>query len=347
MNFTIFYAWQSDSNERANRYFIRDAIKAAIKDLRRDDTIEDAPRLDHDTKGVAGTPDIFRTILDKIEQAGIFLADITYVAKTAEGKFMPNPNVMLELGYALAKISDRRIITVLNNAMGDPEQLPFDLARHRWPICYTLEPDDIPTATARQKLATDLAQAIRDIIATGPLVNADLAVRARIRSIVLDPANEVSPVSAWKSEQILLLDSTARGIFELLKDLPEPKVACVNAIEQNTVADLINAYRTLRLTATTLDSYATNFAGSHLAGNTFVKYWQIIAGFCVCIADGWKENDALLVSQTQSVGHDGSDCKRIYGLIKDEPDFQKLVKGAREARNHVIAVIEKIRAWRF
>src|SRR5262245_10268053 len=101
MSFTIFYAWQSDNDQTTNRYFIRDALKEAITALSRDDTIEDAPSLDHDTKGEPGMPDVFQTILRKIEQAGIFVADMTIVGLTPAGKHLPNPNVMLELGYAL------------------------------------------------------------------------------------------------------------------------------------------------------------------------------------------------------------------------------------------------------
>jgi hypothetical protein len=57
MNFTIFYAWQSDRPENTHRYLIREAAKEAVKRIARDVDVEDSPRLDHDTKDVPGTPD--------------------------------------------------------------------------------------------------------------------------------------------------------------------------------------------------------------------------------------------------------------------------------------------------
>ncbi|MCH7727870.1 MAG: hypothetical protein IH991_15530 [Planctomycetes bacterium] len=35
-DFTLFYAWQSDLDPKANRYLIRDAAKAALKELAAD-----------------------------------------------------------------------------------------------------------------------------------------------------------------------------------------------------------------------------------------------------------------------------------------------------------------------
>jgi hypothetical protein len=41
--FTIFYAWQSDTDQERNHYFIRDALKRAIKLLRADATVDESP----------------------------------------------------------------------------------------------------------------------------------------------------------------------------------------------------------------------------------------------------------------------------------------------------------------
>ena len=138
MSATVFYAWQSDIERRHNQYFIRDALTKALKDVRSGASLSESPRLDHDTEGVTGTPDIFATILDKITGCAVFVADVTPVASTSRGKQVPNPNVLLELGYALARVGDRRILLVMNSAFGSPEDLQFDLARRRWPIMYSL-----------------------------------------------------------------------------------------------------------------------------------------------------------------------------------------------------------------
>jgi len=59
----IFYSWQSDSDERFNRYFIEDCLKRAIRNLHREDVSD--LMIDRDTKDVPGFIDIGRTILEK------------------------------------------------------------------------------------------------------------------------------------------------------------------------------------------------------------------------------------------------------------------------------------------
>src|SRR5258708_4138865 len=90
----VFYAWQSDTSEKLNRYLVRDALKDAVKRVRAT-SLTESPRIDHDTKDISGTPDVFLTILEKIEQCAVFVADVTPVAVTSKGKQVPNPNVML------------------------------------------------------------------------------------------------------------------------------------------------------------------------------------------------------------------------------------------------------------
>jgi len=160
-DFTLFYAWQSDRDAKVNRYFIRDAAKIAIKTLAANSVIEDAPRLVHDTLKVAGTPEIASTIFDKIRDAGLFLADVTFVETSAEGDKIPNPNVLLELGFAASKVGWNRTILVMNTAFGPPDDLIFDLRHRRWPITYHLDiatPENIKTR--REQLAVRLAEAI-------------------------------------------------------------------------------------------------------------------------------------------------------------------------------------------
>jgi hypothetical protein len=63
---TVFYAWQNDTPTDRNHYFIRDAIKKALRLLSREDQVDECPRLDHDTLGIPGTPTVADTIFDKI-----------------------------------------------------------------------------------------------------------------------------------------------------------------------------------------------------------------------------------------------------------------------------------------
>ncbi len=139
MKRSIFYSWQSDSPATTNRYFVRDCIKEAIRKLNGDQDLDEAIRLDHDTAGIPGTPDIANAIFGKISKCAVFVADLTLCSASVAQKRSPNPNVLIELGYAFSEITDSRVISVMNTAFGEPKQLPFDLAHKRWPIQYKLE----------------------------------------------------------------------------------------------------------------------------------------------------------------------------------------------------------------
>lgn len=162
---TIFYAWQSDTNDKHNRYLIRDAIEIALKQLGRDETVEDCPRLDHDTKDVPGIPAIADTIFEKITKARIFLADATLIGQIGQ-KYVLNSNVAIELGYALGSVTANRIILVMNTAFGQPDELPFDLRHRRHPICYllALNASTKEKTDARNGLTKELVNAIREIL---------------------------------------------------------------------------------------------------------------------------------------------------------------------------------------
>ena len=56
--------------------------------------------LDHDRKGVSGSPDLASTILDKIRASDVIVADVTPVGATGgdPGKKLINSNVAIEPG---------------------------------------------------------------------------------------------------------------------------------------------------------------------------------------------------------------------------------------------------------
>ncbi len=165
--FTVFYAWQSDLPSSTNRSFIEGAIKGALKDIERTGAVEASPRFDKDTSGVPGMPDIANTILEKIRSADVFVADVSYVGAVSSGDSgtpepIPNPNVMIELGYALSELGFGRIVCVFNRHSGSQDDLPFDLRNRRWPIAYELskEADGDARATEKVKLRARLKDAI-------------------------------------------------------------------------------------------------------------------------------------------------------------------------------------------
>lgn len=157
---TVFYSWQCDSPSGLNRWLIRDALKTAIKQLGIEG--EQALRLDHDTKDESGTPDIPYVVCEKISSSAIMVADVTLVGATSEGKRLPNPNVMVELGYGAHCLGWERVILVMNANFGAPEELPFDLRHRRFPICYKLTPKNDGKADVKKQLTEELCGAICD-----------------------------------------------------------------------------------------------------------------------------------------------------------------------------------------
>jgi hypothetical protein len=161
---------------------IQEALEAAIGSI--SNLIEDANRpddsplaLDSDTQGVAGSPDIVATILKKIEEAAVFVADVTPIAVSTAGerkrpKHVANPNVLIELGYAKKALTADRIIQVWNTAFTGcgPDDLPFDMRGRRGPVAFHV-PEGAPREqlrAAREKLSSDLATAIELILRTAP-----------------------------------------------------------------------------------------------------------------------------------------------------------------------------------
>lgn len=141
----IFYSWQSDLPNSIGRSFIQSSLESALKRIGKEQSTDIEPVLDRDTSGISGTPSITDSIFEKISLCDVFVADITivnfYVQRTLFGftfsrrskkrRLTPNPNVLIELGFALTHIGWDRIILIQNNAFGSPDDLPFDLRGRR------------------------------------------------------------------------------------------------------------------------------------------------------------------------------------------------------------------------
>ncbi|CAM4285311.1 hypothetical protein COEX109129_16705 [Corallococcus exiguus] len=108
--------------------------------------------------------DISATIFRKIENAAVFVADMTSIGRSEGGKrVMQNPNVLIELGYALKTLGPSQVILVANQSYGGkPEDLPFDVRHRRGPILYKLSKEDPPEVVdqEKQKLVDALADAL-------------------------------------------------------------------------------------------------------------------------------------------------------------------------------------------
>jgi hypothetical protein len=130
---TIFFSWQADTKTRSGRNFIERALTRAASRISEDTEVEEAVRegltVDRDTMGVAGSPPIVETIFRKIDQAAVFVPDLTFTGKRLDGRPTPNPNVLVEYGWALKSLGYGRIVPVMNIAHGDPiaDAMPFNM----------------------------------------------------------------------------------------------------------------------------------------------------------------------------------------------------------------------------
>ena len=167
----IFWSWQSDHPGNISRHLVREALELAVASLNEELAVEEPEReasIDHDRKGVPGSPDLAAVILEKIRNSDILVADVTPVGTTPNdpAKKLMNPNVAIELGYALHSLTDRRMIMVMNTAFGGRADLPFDLQHKAGPIFYEL----LTSATkeeikaVRKKLMADLKVALREML---------------------------------------------------------------------------------------------------------------------------------------------------------------------------------------
>lgn len=160
----IFYSWQSDLPNRTNRGFIESCIESAIKKLDRADDFYLELNLDRDTKNEPGTPDIANTIFSKIERAKIFIADISIINSNSDGRKTPNPNILLELGYAAKVLGWEKIICIFNTDYGNFDDLPFDL-RFRRPLIYSLKNKSKPEV--RKYLSKAIFRTITELNSKG------------------------------------------------------------------------------------------------------------------------------------------------------------------------------------
>lgn len=158
----VFYSWQSDMPNSTNRGFILKSLENAAKLIHNDDSIKIEPVIDRDTSGIPGSPDIASTIFSKIDACDIFACDVTIINKQNDNpRPTPNPNVLVELGYAMKTLGLGRIIMIMNTAFGGPELLPFDLSKKR---ILPYNPEESGKSAERSRLTRSLVDAIKTIM---------------------------------------------------------------------------------------------------------------------------------------------------------------------------------------
>lgn len=126
--FRVFYSWQSDLPNNRNRGFIKDALEKAAKGFKEKTGVEMI--VDEATSDTTGAVRIDDKIFEKIRAADYFVADLTPVDQSSK-RMLPNPNVCIELGYAVAELGWERAGLPVNLAYGAIAELPFDIEKRR------------------------------------------------------------------------------------------------------------------------------------------------------------------------------------------------------------------------
>lgn len=160
---TIFYSWQNDLEKKTHRNFIETCLKAALRSLEKDAHIY--MDYDRDTNGVNGSPDITTTIFDKIDKSVLFVCDVSIINSDYNGRKTPNPNVLMELGYAANKLGWDRIICLFDINTGTIEELPFDLRQKRITTYDANKKDELT------RISKILSINIKDLYVKGKLFN--------------------------------------------------------------------------------------------------------------------------------------------------------------------------------
>jgi hypothetical protein len=167
----VFYSWQSDSPAETNLKAIRNSLDKAFKLVGKTHPGLKLTR-DEATRDTSGSPNIASKILEKIDAADVFVADITTVTPAGAKRPCPNPNVSYELGYAVAALGWDRVILLFNKTRGDfPKDIPFDFIQNR--ISDYVGDESDPEA-ARVLLTDLLKTAIGAVISKNPKRPAEL-----------------------------------------------------------------------------------------------------------------------------------------------------------------------------
>jgi len=233
----VFWSWQSDTPRKTGRFLVRDAIAAAIQKLKQAEDIEeptdrqrlDSLHLDQDRQGLPGSPDLAEAIFKKIDAAAVVIADVTIVArakgktnssgKRIKGRAFINPNVGIEVGYAMKARGDDNLLLAVNTYHGPTEDLPFDLRHKGISLVYNLA-DDATKAEieqARDKLTATLMLALRHYINMVPASAQELeAVRqpSKIRpAFFFEAGQTLARIGVPGEDEIQFSMETDRALY--------------------------------------------------------------------------------------------------------------------------------------
>lgn len=167
MSKTIFFSWASDfDKQKSHNDFIINCLHIISKTLNinsltisqriseNDDSVKDYIFTGNDTfvvqsatYGEKGSPNIKDVIFDRISKCSMYICDVSIatfeteikineeegyaqIAKKEKGRLSPNPNVLIELGFAINILGWNKIILLFDDTNFKVEDMPFDIRQH-------------------------------------------------------------------------------------------------------------------------------------------------------------------------------------------------------------------------
>jgi len=233
MSKTIFYSWQNDLEPKYHRYFVEKCLKDALNSLGKNAQIY--VDYDRDTKGLLGSPDITSSIFDKIDKSVLFVCDVSIINKDI--RKTPNPNVLLELGYAASKLGWDKIISLFDSESGSVNDLPFDLRQKRITLFNAKNKDE------KKRLTNILSENIKALFVKGALFNPlNDYMKRRIDKAYLDIAKGLAnflygttSMSTGLANVSKFLNLNNKQVLEIIKERKIPAFVVYNTYEQTSV----------------------------------------------------------------------------------------------------------------
>ena len=201
----IFYSWQSC--RKSVKVFIDKALEESLNELKKIYPSRELI-LDSDTNGCTGAEDIHKVVFDKLQKCDIYIADITIVSDATQQKKVSNPNVLIELGFAIKCVGWERIILLFDERYGKiPTDLPFDICVHRVFPFSKRKRKNIDGLDSLQNLITNQ---IKSIIEKAPEKTFN---KYEITNIKSNRHNDINTISYYLSSvNIQLIDCFIRDM---------------------------------------------------------------------------------------------------------------------------------------
>ena len=126
MEFNVFYSWQSDL-PITKRY-----ISSCLNKIAKKDYDGNIISISSDARNSNGSVNLTQTLFRKIRDAHVFVADLSIINSARQNdRKSCNPNVLIELGYAINCLGIDNIILLFDTKYGQVEDLPFDIRQNK------------------------------------------------------------------------------------------------------------------------------------------------------------------------------------------------------------------------